>query len=61
MFLVRYLHSKRIVIQLVTLVSNVLVLITVLFYIIDADLHAFNTEGNSIDDIVAKIQLLFNA
>ena len=61
MFLVRYLYSKRIVTQLVTLVSNVLVLITVLFYIIDADLHAFDTEGNSIDNIVAKVQSLLNA
>jgi len=61
MFLVRYPYSKRIVTQLVTLVSNVLVLITILLYIIDADLHAFDTEGNSIEDIVAKVQLLLNA
>ena len=61
MFLVRYLYSKRIVTQLVTLVSNVLVLITVLLYIIDTDLHAFDTEGNSIEDIVAKVQSLLNA
>ena len=61
MFLVRYPHSKRIVIQLITLVSNVLVLIAILMYIIDADLYAFDTKGNSIDDIVAKVQSLLNA
>ena len=40
-------------IQLVTLVSNVLVSITAL-YIDNADLYIFDEEGDSIEDAVVK-------
>jgi len=53
--LVRYLHSKRIVIKLVILVSNILVLIAILLHINNADLCAFNEGGNSTEDIVVKV------
>ena len=46
--------------QLVTSVSNVLVLITILLYVDDIDLHVFDKEGDGVEDIVVKIQLLLN-
>ena len=53
-FLVRYLHGKSIVIQLVTLVSNVLVLIIALIHIDDIDLHVFNDKDDSAEVLVVK-------
>ena len=54
-FLVRYLHSKSIVIQLVTLVSNALILVLALIYINNTDLYTFNDRDNSAEALVAKV------
>ena len=59
-FLVRYPYSKSIVIQLVTPVSNVLVLIVALTYLDNTDLYMFNEGDDSIEALVAKVQLLLN-
>ena len=57
----RYLHSQSVVIQLVTLVSSILVLITVLIYNDDTDLCAFNDRSNTVVSLVAKAQRLLDA
>ena len=54
-FLVRYLYSQRVVVQLVTPVSNILVLIVVLTYINDTDLYMFNNGGDSAASLVVKV------
>ena len=41
--------------QLVILVSNILVLITVLLCADNVDLCAFDKGGNSIEEVVAKV------
>ena len=46
--------------QLVTPVSNALVPITMLLYIDNEDLYVFDEEGDSIEEVVAKVQLLLN-
>ena len=53
-FLVRYLYSKRVVIQLVTLDSNTLVPILALTNANNTDLHVFNEGGNSTEELVVK-------
>ena len=47
--------------QLVTPVSNILVLVIALLCVDNADLYEFNKEGDSAGDAVVKAQLLLNA
>ena len=61
LFLVRYLHNKRVVTQLVTLVSNILVLISALINIDNTDLCTFDNRGNSIEALIAKVKQLLDA
>ena len=53
-FLVRYLYSKSVVIQLVTSVSNMLVTIIALMHINNTDLFIFNDGGDSAEVLVVK-------
>ena len=59
-FLLRYLHSKSIVIQLVILVSNELVIIIVLICVDNMDLNTFDNRGDSIETLVVKTQQLLD-
>ena len=54
-FLVRYLYSYRLVIQLVTTVSNILVLTAVLMHVDDIDLYTFDGGGDSVESLVVKV------
>ena len=53
--LVRHLHSNRLFDQLITSVSNFLVLIVVVLHADDTNLHVFNEESDSAEVTADKL------
>ena len=60
-FLVRYLHHKKVVTQFTTPIFNVAVHITVQLHAHDTDLCVFNSGGESAEVVVSKAQALLTA
>ena len=60
-FLVRYLYSKNLTIQLLIPLSGIVMPLAVLIFIDDTDLYIFNSESDTIEDLVFKVQQLLDA
>ena len=60
-FLVKYLHSKKVTKQLLTLVSRIILLLATLMFVDDTDLHAFNSGTETDKELVTKAQKLLDA
>ena len=54
-FLVRYLYSKNLTIQLLTPLSGIVMPLAVLIFVDDTDLYVFNLELDTIEELVFKV------
>ena len=59
-FLVRYLHSKKLVPVLETAISKVSFQIVAQLYIDDTDLPIMNQGNESAEQLVARVQIILN-
>ena len=60
-FLVRYLYSKNLTIQLSTPLSEIVIPLAVLIFVDDTDLYVFNSGSDIIEELVFKAQCLLDA
>ena len=60
-FLVRYLYSKNLTTQLSIPLSGIVMPLVALIFVDDIDLYVFNSESDTIEELVFKAQRLLDA
>ena len=60
-FLVRYLHSKKVTTEIISPISRVVLPLATLIFVDDTDLHVFNSGSDSAEEVVIKAQRLLDA